>query len=71
MKPSPLTSTKRHPIVLAVGGAQRLAAEQVVRQPLVDLAEVEEFDFFAVLGHHVVDQPDDLVVADPVVRDGR
>ncbi len=48
--------------------SQRLAREQVLVQPLLRLAEVEELDLLAVLLHGVIDQLDDLLGLDPAVR---
>lgn len=53
------------PVVLPVGRPKRVSAEQVRRQAVVDLAEIEELDLPSVLADGVVDQLDHLVVADP------
>ena len=55
-------------VVLPVGGAQRLAAEEVVRQPFAGLAEAQELHLLAVLGSDVVDPLDHLRVLHPSVR---
>ncbi len=44
-----------------------MSAEQVLFQPRLDFGEREELDSFAVLDHDVVDQFDQLIVADPLV----
>src|SRR5262249_23752738 len=50
-----------HAVVLAVGGAQRLAAQQVLVEPLLRLTERQELDLFPVLGHRMIDEVNDLL----------
>ena len=52
---------------MTVGCPQGLAAGQILGQTLVDFAEVEELDFSAMTCDGMIDQLDDLVVADPAV----
>ena len=58
-------------VVGSTSGAERPAREQVLVQPLLRLAEVEELDLLAVLLDGVIDQLDDLLALDPAVADGR
>ena len=55
-------------VILSVGGAKRLAAEKVARQPFAGLAEAQELHPVAMLGGDVVDPFDHLRVFDPTVR---
>ena len=53
------------PVVPAGGVAQRMPAEKVLRQTVVDVAEVEKLHLTLPPGDRVIHQFDDLVVADP------
>src|SRR6185295_12942889 len=57
-----------HAIVLAVGGAQRLAEQQILIESVLSLAEVEELHFPSKGLLRVVNELDQLFGANPPVR---
>ena len=57
-----------HPVVLAIGGAQRMAGQQVFIKPLLRFAEIEEHDLLPVFLDGIVDEFQELFGANPAVR---
>src|SRR5262249_16237697 len=55
-------------IVLTIGGSQGLTAQQIFVQTLLSFAEIEKLNFPAIFAHRVIDQLNDLIVANPAVR---
>src|SRR2546423_10365602 len=57
-----------HSVIEAVGGAQRLAAEEVFVQPLLGLAKIQELDLLAMFFYCVIDELQHLLGPNPAVR---